>query len=273
LWTHGFRFSFTPLPGFFSPFPHGTGALSVAREYLALGGGPPGFPRNSAWTVVLGSGEPRGSCPSPTGLSPSLARLSSPLRLGRFFVTLWPHPGLALLRPATPREQRPGALALSGFGLFPVRSPLLGESRLLSFPRGTEMFQFPRFASSLRRILGVCPSGLPHSGIPGSSLAYSYPGLIAVRHALHRLLAPRHPPCALCNLTANLALWQDAFPRQYSLVKVLAQQGKWYFTRFPFLLQGVREKFCGTLPAETLSREKEEGTWPGNSTATSSSRD
>ena len=29
------------------------------------------------------------------------------------------------------------------FGLFPVRSPLLRESRLISFPRGTEMFQFP----------------------------------------------------------------------------------------------------------------------------------
>ena len=30
-----------------------------------------------------------------------------------------------------------------GFGLFRVRSPLLTESRLLSFPPGTEMFQFP----------------------------------------------------------------------------------------------------------------------------------
>ena len=29
LYTHGFRFSFTPLPGFFSPFPHGTSSLSV----------------------------------------------------------------------------------------------------------------------------------------------------------------------------------------------------------------------------------------------------
>ena len=29
--AHGFRLSFTPLPGFFSPFPHGTGPLSVAR--------------------------------------------------------------------------------------------------------------------------------------------------------------------------------------------------------------------------------------------------
>jgi hypothetical protein len=33
-----------------------------------------------------------------------------------------------------------------GFGLIRVRSPLLTESLLLSFPRGTEMFQFPRWA-------------------------------------------------------------------------------------------------------------------------------
>ena len=33
------------------------------------------------------------------------------------------------------------------FGLFPVRSSLLGESRLISFPPGTEIFQFPGFAS------------------------------------------------------------------------------------------------------------------------------
>ncbi len=32
-------------------------------------------------------------------------------------------------------------------GLFPVRSPLLRESRLISFPRDTEMFHFSRFAS------------------------------------------------------------------------------------------------------------------------------
>jgi hypothetical protein len=31
------------------------------------------------------------------------------------------------------------------FRLIPFRSPLLRESQLLSFPRGTEMFQFPRF--------------------------------------------------------------------------------------------------------------------------------
>ncbi len=32
------------------------------------------------------------------------------------------------------------------FGLFPLRSPLLRESRLIYFPSGTEMFQFPEFA-------------------------------------------------------------------------------------------------------------------------------
>lgn len=35
----------------------------------------------------------------------------------------------------------------SRFGLFRFRSPLLSESRLMSFPRATEMFQFARFAS------------------------------------------------------------------------------------------------------------------------------
>jgi hypothetical protein len=33
-----------------------------------------------------------------------------------------------------------------GFGLFRVRSPLLAESQLISFPEGTEMFHFPSFA-------------------------------------------------------------------------------------------------------------------------------
>ena len=37
------EFYFTPLPGFFSPFPHGTGSLSVDDEYLALEDGPPIF--------------------------------------------------------------------------------------------------------------------------------------------------------------------------------------------------------------------------------------
>ena len=34
------------------------------------------------------------------------------------------------------------------FGLVPVRSPLLRESRLISFPPGTEIFQFSGLAST-----------------------------------------------------------------------------------------------------------------------------
>lgn len=37
-------------------------------------------------------------------------------------------------------------MAQMWFGLNPFRSPLLRVSRFLSFPSGTEMFQFPEFA-------------------------------------------------------------------------------------------------------------------------------
>src|SRR5687768_11267232 len=42
-----------PSQGFFSPFPHGTGSLSVAREYLALRDGPRRFPRDFTCPAVL----------------------------------------------------------------------------------------------------------------------------------------------------------------------------------------------------------------------------
>ncbi len=43
------------------------------------------------------------------------------------------------------------ALRHAWFGLFPVRSPLLGESLLFSLPAGTKMFQFPAFAFRIER--------------------------------------------------------------------------------------------------------------------------
>jgi hypothetical protein len=72
---------------------------------------------------------------------------------------------------------------------------------LISTPRGTKMFQFPRFPRrpyGFRPACGgITPRALPHSGIPGSTPAGGSPRLIAAYHALRRLLAPRHPPCAL----------------------------------------------------------------------------
>src|SRR3954468_17339019 len=42
-----------PLSGCFSPFPHGTGSLSVVREYLGLEGGPPMFRQDYTCPALL----------------------------------------------------------------------------------------------------------------------------------------------------------------------------------------------------------------------------
>jgi hypothetical protein len=46
--------------------------------------------------------------------------------------------------------------------------------------------------------------GFPHSDIPGSKLVCSSPRLFAANRVLHRLLAPRHSPCALSSLTIGI---------------------------------------------------------------------
>lgn len=88
---------------------------------------------------------------------------------------------------------------------------------MISFPAGTEMFQFPAFALSTLWIQvestwfthavdrlasdnNEVSGGFPHSDIPGSKGALASPGLIAECHVLHRLLLPRHPPDALLAL-------------------------------------------------------------------------
>src|SRR6202161_1739894 len=93
------------------------------------------------------------------------------------------------------------------------RSPLLSQSRFLSFPPGTEMVHFPGFARFQLWIhwdvRGFYPRGFPHSEIPGSMPACGSPRLIAACHVLHRLLLPRHPPCALSSLTIKFTRSQQ----------------------------------------------------------------
>ena len=62
-------------------------------------------------------------------------------------------------------------------GLFPVRSPLLRESRLMSFPPGTKMFQFSGFASGTYVFSSRLPIkvGFPHSEIYGSKFVRNSP--------------------------------------------------------------------------------------------------
>ena len=119
MYACGFRIYFTPLPGFFSPFPHGTSSLSVDDEYLALEDGPPIFRQDF-------------SCPALLVVS-SVPHRSFHVR---GYHPLWP--------PFPKRSVKSCAITNR---LFRFRSPLLSESRLMSFPRATEMFQFTRFAS------------------------------------------------------------------------------------------------------------------------------
>ena len=123
---------------------------------------------------------PPGLCEpiSPTGLSPAAARFSKTLRLSI-------HTG-TVDGPTTPAD----ALPHPRFGLLRVRSPLLAQSLLLSFPPGTEMFQFPGFASCLALMSGICPLAR----------------LIAACHVLRRLREPRHPSCALVSFLSVFRL-------------------------------------------------------------------
>ena len=57
-----------------------------------------------------------------------------------------PYPYGAVTRSGPPFQTVPVHRSRA-IGLVPVRSPLLGESRLISFPPATEMFQFAGFAS------------------------------------------------------------------------------------------------------------------------------
>ncbi len=91
------------------------------------------------------------------------------------------------------------------FSLIRFRSPLLSESQLFSLPMGTEMFHFPTFPPHTLFHSGAgnrtqLRLGSPIRTPPDHSSVANSPGLIAGSNVLHRLLMPRHPPCALCSL-------------------------------------------------------------------------
>ena len=76
------------------------------------------------------------------------------------------------------------------------------------------MFQFRRFPSYAyliqRTMTRYCRAGFPHSEISGSMRMCRSPKLIAACHVLHRLLMPRHSPCALISLTYFLLVFAIA---------------------------------------------------------------
>ena len=114
-WARGFRRCFTPLSGCFSPFPHGTGSLSVTGECSALEGGPPGFGPGFTCPALLGilvSG-PHGFA---YGALTLFRRPSQAVPLDGWFVTAAEGCGPRLPRPTTPARKRPHACTRAGLG-------------------------------------------------------------------------------------------------------------------------------------------------------------
>ena len=138
--------------------------------------------------------------PSPTGLSPSAACFPNTFRLARRFVTSRSPCGETYSKTHNPQRATTAVLTLFRFRLFPFRSPLLRESLRFLFLGLLRCFTSPgssRFAGDW-----TAPAGLPHSDISGSRNACFSPELFAACCVLHRLMAPRHPPCALSTFSS-----------------------------------------------------------------------
>jgi hypothetical protein len=140
-----------------------------------------------------------------TGLSPTPAGHSHTVPLHPRFLTPRPIGGQIRKVPQPPRRNPRRVSHATGLGSIRFRSPLLTESLLFSLPPGTEMFHFPGFPphTLFHSGAGDWPSRQPGSPIrtpPDQRSVDSSPGPIAASHVLHRLLVPRHPPCALTHL-------------------------------------------------------------------------
>ena len=98
------------------------------------------------------------------------------------------------LGPTTPDPLR------TRFGLLPVRSPLLRASRLISLPPGTEMFQFPGFASPQRVMTGFTARRVSPFGHLGITACVPLP------RAYRSLPRPSSPPCAQASPTCLQSL-------------------------------------------------------------------
>ena len=83
---------------FFSPFPHGTGSLSVSQEYLALADGPAGFIQGftcpALLRILLSV-----TVLTNTGLSPSMATLSNVFLFVKHQMSQSYNPGTAVTAP------------------------------------------------------------------------------------------------------------------------------------------------------------------------------
>ena len=184
-------------PECFSPFPHGTGTLSVSRECLALPDGPGGFAQDFTCPALLRVP----LCPQELrvrGYHP--LRPDFPVRSAR----ACKYNRAALLPP--------DGLDRPGLGSSPFARHYWGNHCCFLFLRVLRCFSSPRSPHA---------SGMMTAErLPGWAVC-AYPRLFAAYHVLRRLREPRHPPCALAlfSLVGDLTfvnaplLAEDAPPR------------------------------------------------------------
>ena len=153
-----------------------------------------------------------------TGLSPSLAGFPKTVLLNLLNQLCGPNPGMHASR----------------FGLFRFRSPLLTESHVVFSSSGyldVSVHRVPFHSLWIGLwILEVFSSRFPHSDISGSMDICSSPKLFAAYHVFHRLLVPRHPPCALSSITNSL-LPREWDPVHMHSVACVGISGR-FFTSF-----------------------------------------
>src|ERR1044071_1336251 len=165
---------------FFSPFPHGTGSLSVFCEYLALPDGPGRFRQGFTCPALLRI--PLSiiflTC---TGLSPCIATLSRVFQFSLHEMSWSYNPKIAV---TTLVWANPRSLATT-YGIT-----------FVFFSCAYLDVSVQRVRPSIEVMHLQC-TGLPHSEIFGSMRVCRSPKLIAAYHVLLRLQKPRHPPYAL----------------------------------------------------------------------------
>ena len=178
-----------PCSGCFSPFPHGTRALSVSRECLALADGAAGFGQGSSDPALLRVQARLAAVPR-TGLSPAPARLSRRVPL---------QPLLPRRLPYYPARASTPAVWAGPLSLAATRGVTLV---FLS----SDYWDVSVRRVRLRRPADAAPSrgGLPHSDTHGSMAVRASPWSFAACRVLHRLREPRHPPYALARFSLSL---------------------------------------------------------------------
>ena len=161
--AHGFRNYFTTLPGYFSPFPHGTRPLSVTHSYLDLPHGRGGFTRDSTSPTLLGNATRQAVRLRLRGHHPLRQRIQPLSAHTRLYHCPTP------LQEGAAASHNTGRATAGAYHTRPVWSaPLsLATTHGISFPAGTEMFHFPAYPPPQRRCQPQA-GGFPHSDTLGS---------------------------------------------------------------------------------------------------------